>query len=130
MIAIDLHDPGYSRTLHFDTVITNIGNCYNRYSSVFTAPASGVYFFSWTYTVLSSSEIITEIVKNADIIGTLIAGDWTHANKYSTSTKNVIVNINQGDTMFVRASSGYGTVYGSVISNKAMQASFSGFLLN
>ena len=70
------------------------------------------------------------MVKNADVIGTLVACDQRATTAFSTSTKNVIVSLDQGDIVFVRTSTDYGGVSGTLATNKAMRASFSGFLLN
>ena len=51
--------------------------------------------------------MVTEIVRNADVIGTLLAGDAQPENKYASSTKIVIVNLSVGDTVYVRTASNY-----------------------
>uniref|UniRef100_A0A8W8I466 C1q domain-containing protein n=1 Tax=Magallana gigas TaxID=29159 RepID=A0A8W8I466_MAGGI len=34
-------------TIHFDTIVTNIGNHYNKHTGAFTVPQHGVYVFTW-----------------------------------------------------------------------------------
>ena len=44
----DWQNPPIDRTIVFDNVLTNVGDGYNEFSGLFTAPSSGVYFFTWT----------------------------------------------------------------------------------
>lgn len=48
------YNPGANNPILFNTVVTNIGNCYNPANGAFTAPVSGVYQFN--YHLLSTSD--------------------------------------------------------------------------
>lgn len=43
----------------FDNVQTNVGNGYNKHTGSFIVPQSGVYVFTWTLVISSTSEVGT-----------------------------------------------------------------------
>lgn len=123
----DEPSPGGHHTVVFDVLKTNVGNAYNKYSGMFTAPTSGLYYFSLTLHVFCYAEIFAVIVKNDEVIGSTVADSDEVCDNHS-ATSNIIIEMNQGDVAFVRTSS-TATSYGNIRSNVDRRSSFSGFKL-
>ena len=89
-------------TIKFDTTVTNIGNHYNAYSGVFTASQHGVYVFTWNlYCDGNGGLIYSQLVVNSDVVGAMVTN--AGGNDYArTTTGVVVVEINNGDIVFVR----------------------------
>jgi hypothetical protein len=66
-----------------------------------------------------------EIIKNADIVGTLFT-DADENNEYRSSSSTVIVLLQVGDVLFVRTSSTY-TPHGNVHSSTNARSSVAGY---
>lgn len=89
-------------TIKFDTIVTNIGSSYNRYTGVFTAPQDGVYVFSWNlYCSSDGAYFYSQLVANSNVVGAMFT-DATGANYTRTTTNVVVVEINIGDVIYVR----------------------------
>ncbi|XP_052069138.1 complement C1q tumor necrosis factor-related protein 3-like [Mytilus californianus] len=124
-MSTDEASPGPHHTLIFNSVITNIGNAYNQYSGIFTAPSSGMYVLSYTITADSGASIPVEIVKNADVIGSLLTRAYGSYRQSVSST--VVVNMNAGDVCYVRTSGSGATTAGSIYSRTEARTSFTGW---
>ena len=120
--------PSKHHTLIFDTVKTNAGNGYSKFSGLFTAPVSGLYAFTCSITMNGPGEYASyEIIKNADIVGTFFA-DADENNEYRSSSMTVILSLQVGDALFVRTSSTY-TPHGNVHSSTNARSSVAGWLI-
>ncbi|KAK3084369.1 hypothetical protein FSP39_012334 [Pinctada imbricata] len=122
------HAPSRHHTLIFDVPRTNIGNSYNKYSGLFTAPSNGVYHFSWTIYSGCHSNIPTEILRNDEIYGAALADSEEDCDAHE-STTNVIIELNQGDIVFIRTNSKANS-QGDIKITEGLRSTFSGFKLN
>lgn len=88
-------------TIHFDTIVTNIGNHYNKQSGIFTAPQHGVYVFTWNIYCNTGGYIFSQLVVNSNVVGAMFSSG-EGASNIRSSTGIVVVEVNQGDIVFVR----------------------------
>lgn len=88
-------------TIHFDTIVTNIGNHYNKHSGIFTAPQHGVYVFTWNIYCNTGGYIFSQLVVNSNVVGAMFSSG-EGASNIRTPTGIVVVEVNQGDIVFVR----------------------------
>lgn len=85
-------------TIKFDTIVTNIGSSYNRYTGVFTVPQDGVYVFTWNlYCGSDGGYFTSQLVVNSNVVGAM----YTDAAG-ADYTNVVVVEINVGDKIYVR----------------------------
>lgn len=115
-------------TLIFDTVITNVGASYNKHDGVFTAPVSGVYVFSWNIYSNYDGNIFTELMVNSDKKGGTRSDSHTVAEDHNSS-HSVIVEVGQGDIVFIRTHPTISSTGNIISSSTSYQSSFSGWLL-
>ncbi|XP_069108017.1 heavy metal-binding protein HIP-like [Argopecten irradians] len=92
-------DPGNHHVVDFNKTVTNIGSHFNSQTSVFICPEVGVYKFSWTISTNSNHYIVTELVRNGEVIGTIRSADADYA---STSSASAITMLVPGDSVWVR----------------------------
>ncbi|XP_069109801.1 heavy metal-binding protein HIP-like [Argopecten irradians] len=92
-------DPGNHHVVDFNKTVTNIGSHFNSQTSVFICPEVGVYKFSWTISTNSNHYIVTELVRNGEVIGTSRSADADYA---STSSASAITMLVPGDSVWVR----------------------------
>ena len=100
-----------SGTLIFNSVILNVGNGYNPSTGVFTSPMTGTFVFYVTAVEYSKQYLMVDIVLNSvskvRTIGESNAG-------YQTGTNMVVLNLQKGDSVWVRHYSGKGYFTDSV----------------
>ncbi|XP_022293098.2 uncharacterized protein LOC111103844 [Crassostrea virginica] len=100
-----------SGTLIFNSVILNVGNGYNPSTGVFTSPMTGTFVFYVTAVEYSKQDLYVDIVLNSvskvRTIGESNAG-------YQTGTNMVVLNLQKGDSVWVRHYSGKGYFTDSV----------------
>ena len=85
----------------FDSVKTNLGSAYNNNSGMFTAPADGMYVFTWTIFSGYNSYVFTQIVVNSDVFDYMIT-DSEHVHDIHSGTKVIVVSLTRGDLVYVR----------------------------
>lgn len=59
--------------LKYDMIPLNKGNGYNAFDGIFIVPTSGTYVFKWSIMCDVHGSLYTELMRNAEIIGTRIA---------------------------------------------------------
>ena len=99
---------------------------YYIFDGIFIVPTSGTYVFTWSFMADSHGNVNTELMKNADIIGTRFA-DSSLIPVWDFSTGIVVSDVVQGDQVYVRLGHTSG---GNVMSVSSSRTTFSGWLLN
>ncbi|VDH92408.1 Hypothetical predicted protein [Mytilus galloprovincialis] len=120
------NSPGPHHTLIFNQVVSNIGNGYNQYTGIFTAPSTGVYVFSYTIMPDSGAYIPVEIIKNAGVIGSSFTRPYS-SYRHSVSV-TIVVHLTTGDVCYLRTSTS-STPSGNIYSSTSARTSFAGWLL-
>ena len=89
--------------LIFPHVVTNIGNGYNPTTGKFTASNKGTYLFYVTVNTNSNNYIYLDIVHN----GASKVRTMSHNTaSYLTGTNMAVLELNKGDTVWVKRNSG------------------------
>ena len=94
-----------SGTLIFTSVILNVGNGYNPSTGVFTSPVAGTYVFYVTAVEYDKQYLKVDIVLNS------VSKVRTRADNdaaFQTGTNMVVLNLQKGDSVWVRYASGKG----------------------
>ncbi|KAJ8366313.1 hypothetical protein AAFF_G00362790 [Aldrovandia affinis] len=113
---------GVDTTLVYTKVFTNIGNHYNQYTGIFTAPRRGVYFFTFSNYSAGSNSLGSSLYKNGVMIAS--AAIWQNSYTENQSSNAVALLLEVGDPVYNRLSSG-----SQVHDNTNNHCTFSGFLL-
>ncbi|XP_013406647.1 complement C1q-like protein 3 [Lingula anatina] len=111
-------------TVRYDTVVTNFGDGFNKYTGIFSVPMAGTYFFIFHGLTNSNKSSHMELVKNGEQITSGYGNSAQGSGKFATISNSAILEVRRGDKMWVQASGG--GVYGY---QKAPHASFSGYLI-
>ena len=110
-----------SGTLIFNMAILNVGNGYNPSTGVFTSPVAGTYVFYVTAVEYDKQYLQADIVLNSvSKVRTLGHSDAS----YQTGTNMVVLNLQKGDSVWVKHVSGKGYWSASVPAT-----TFTGFLI-
>lgn len=112
--------------LKYDMIPLNKGNGYNAFDGIFIVPTSGTYVFTWSIMCDVHGSLYTELMRNAEIIGTRFA-DSFRASVWDFATGIVVADVNQGDHLYVRLEE---TSIGIVRSITKSKTTFSGWLLS
>ncbi|XP_056003350.1 uncharacterized protein LOC130046563 [Ostrea edulis] len=112
--------------LKFDSVSLNKGHGYNAYDGIFVAPTSGTYVFTWSIMAGTHGNVFSQLMKNSDIVGSRVA-DSTTSGEWDFSTGIVVVDVNQGDHVYVQLGM---ASKGKVLSVVYSRTTFSGWALN
>nr|XP_022300158.1 complement C1q-like protein 4 isoform X3 [Crassostrea virginica] len=105
-MAASEHSPSLHHIILFDIVKTNIGSAYNKNSGMFTAPADGVYTFTWTIFSGYYSYVYTQIVVNSNAFDSMIVNSEEVGDMHS-GTKLIVVSLTRGDVVYVRTDDTY-----------------------
>ncbi|XP_076088422.1 complement C1q-like protein 4 [Mytilus galloprovincialis] len=90
----------------FNSAITNLGNGYNSYTGIFTAPSNGVYVFSWTILGQQWKKFYTDLTLN----GNVVARNYVSAvnvQDHPSGSQNVVLEIKKDDKVLVRVQAGH-----------------------
>lgn len=115
-------------TLPYPSAIYNVGNCYNPSTSVFTAPVSGTYFFTFSVWHNLDNTGRAYLLKNSSYITAYGGNTGIHARlgataKDDTATFSAVVYLAANDNVRVYNGSGSSTL------TLFYSQSFSGFLI-
>lgn len=112
----------------FDRVITNVGDSYNPNDGAFRDPVGLVYVFNWNLYSSYHGDIISELMVNSVNLGGRRSDSNTNDEDHSSSGC-VVVEIRQGDAVYVRTHSTH-KQQGDIISYAGLyESSFSGWML-
>lgn len=111
-----------SGTLIFDVVITNTGNGYNPSTGVFTSPISGTFVFYVTAVEYGAQFLGIDIVLNSV---SKVRAYGHNAASYQTGTNMVVLELQKGDSVWVRYVDGKG-----YHSEGVPLTTFSGYLIS
>ena len=100
-----------SGTLIFNSVILNGGNVYNPSTGVFTSPVAGTFVFYVTAVEYSNQYLRVDIVLNS-VSKVRTIGD--NSASFQTGTNMIVLNLQKGDSVWVRYNSGKGYYTSSV----------------
>ncbi|XP_076106986.1 uncharacterized protein LOC143075460 isoform X2 [Mytilus galloprovincialis] len=115
---------GKHHPIVFDHVTLNVGYGYNKHTGAFTAPVSGIYVFTFTLFLNRGSNMAVNIFKNSEVIAQVYTEMRT--DTLSGTTPVAVVDMNVGDTAFVRTSSIH-QPHGDVFSDVNVKTSFAGW---
>ncbi|XP_063411048.1 cerebellin-2-like [Mytilus trossulus] len=93
-------------TVVYNTVVTNVGNRYDKSTGIFTPPSDGVYIFSWTVLAHNGKHFLTCLSLNGKQIAKNYTGAHTVGNHISSS-QNAVLEIEKDDKVFVKVLEGY-----------------------
>ncbi|XP_044023244.1 complement C1q-like protein 2 [Siniperca chuatsi] len=93
-------------TLIYPKIITNIGNAYNTYTGVFTAPVRGVYFFRFNaMDDRKNNHMGAALYKNNQRV--LLNYSWNHWDDHEHVSNGVVLELLQGDVVYMRLPAWY-----------------------
>ncbi|XP_062570310.1 cerebellin-1-like [Saccostrea cucullata] len=122
-------EPSPHHTFIFDSVLTNVGHGNNKHSGIFTAPHTGIYVFAWTVYCDPHGYIFSQIAINSNLVGASFT-DAYDSTYTQTSNGLIVVEINEGDTVFIRThptNSNKGRITSNPVEHRT---SFSGWKIN
>uniref|UniRef100_A0A669D474 Complement C1q-like protein 3 n=1 Tax=Oreochromis niloticus TaxID=8128 RepID=A0A669D474_ORENI len=109
------------QTIIYNKVFINTGNAYNELTGIFTAPVSGVYFFTYFCHSGGVRKTSLHLYKNNEVI--LHIHDHQSADAADNGGNAVFLQLQQGDTVYVRLKANSHVYRSSTVTN------FSGFLV-
>ncbi|XP_070541972.1 complement C1q and tumor necrosis factor-related protein 9-like [Ptychodera flava] len=113
-------------TVIYNKVYSNVGNGYSSSTGKFTCSVSGVYFFmiSGMRIYSYSTNMYICLMKNNEKLPCVYVDD-TGGRKYGAASTSVIIDLEEGDEVWVRLGNGY-----ALYSDSDEYASFTGYLLH
>nr|XP_022301838.1 uncharacterized protein LOC111109875 [Crassostrea virginica] len=123
----DLSSPSVAHILVFYITPTNIGNHYNKYSGMFTAPRSGTYVFTWTIYCSVGGYVYEQLMVNAEVLDSSYC-NADGAGWHRSISGTAVAQINQGDIVYVRTHP-TSLNKGRILSSSSHRSSFAGWLL-
>ena len=92
----------YSSTVKFERSLTNLGGGWGGRSGIFTAPASGTYFFSWSALSPSNQELRLSLMMN----GLEMASSWADKQGYQSCSGSVLLTLRKEDQVGLQVTEG------------------------
>ncbi|KAK3580693.1 hypothetical protein CHS0354_017974 [Potamilus streckersoni] len=114
--GLQVHD---NEIVHFDTVLHNDGNGFNKESGIFTCPLSGTYFFTLSVMTSHGYHTAVHLLVNGQIKGNSYANG---ADSWDQGSISNIFRCEAGQNVWI-------SVYGGTYIHGDYYTSFSGFLL-
>lgn len=109
----------------FNTVVTNIGGCYNNHTGIFIAPYEGLYVF---YFIMvndgNAGTMHAAIEKDGVVLGMGSSDGVGNYNSFDDGSVLITTHLTKGDQVYVKRFDSGTSVYGTWFVN------FSGFLLS
>ncbi|VDI72382.1 Hypothetical predicted protein [Mytilus galloprovincialis] len=118
----NLNSLGLHQIVMFNTILTNEGNGYNKYTGTFIVPTSGFYVFTWTIDV-SNTFCAIDLVVNGEVFG-LSYPDSTENENNAIST-TIVKQVSEGEAVAIRAGGGCSCLRSDTLA----RCSFSGWKL-
>ncbi|XP_077994105.1 caprin-2-like [Glandiceps talaboti] len=105
----------------YDTIMSNIGNNFDKDTGKFTCTVPGAYVFMFTFRKdLNGGPLYVNLLLNDDIVVSV----WDDDTSHDMVSNSAIVNLQAGDQLWLRLWAAY-----SVHSNENKYCTFTGFLL-
>lgn len=120
--------PAPNHILVFRGVQTNVGGHYNKFSGMFTVPENGIYVFTWTIVCESQGQRVTQVEVNAAVVGAAMC-DGSGASYHRTTTGLVVIEVNQGEVVFIRTHPSHLGVKAIISASEYHRTTFSGWKL-
>ncbi|XP_052779311.1 caprin-2-like [Mya arenaria] len=114
------------QVLVFSNPLFNIGEAYDSGAGIFTAPVSGVYFFSAHFCLYASRSWRYAFMKENDVV--VVKGSNYDGNDHVCETASAVVLLLQNERLWIECQSG--STDDLFYSNSNRRSSFSGALLH
>lgn len=82
-------------------------------NNTFTAPTSGLYFFTWSVTSLPNNPVDTSLMKGTEEIGKLSCHNFSNGVKRNTCAQSTLAQLRRNDTVWVSAAEAMSRVSGT-----------------
>ncbi|XP_063324723.1 complement C1q tumor necrosis factor-related protein 6-like [Pelmatolapia mariae] len=103
------------QTIIYDRVFVNTGNAYNVFTGIFTAPVSGVYYFTYFCHSGGVRKTSLHLYKNNEVI--LHIHDHQSADAADNGGNAVFLQLQQGDTVYVHLKANTHVYRSSTVTN-------------
>ncbi|MGH0129512.1 UNVERIFIED_CONTAM: hypothetical protein FKN15_007032 [Acipenser sinensis] len=106
----------------YPDIRTNVGNCFNVHTGIFTATVKGVYYFSYTAYTAHSINTFVSLTKNEKTVASLWDTDQHDTN--DSGSNSAVLQLEVGDSVYMKLHENK-----QLFDDSARYNSFSGFLL-
>ncbi len=107
----------------YEHTFANVGNHFDAYTGVYTAPAPGAYMFMLNIHMASTTNSpYVKLMLNGQL--QLAAHDYDYSDAYDSTSNSLILELKQGDQVWLQLDQG-----NEVHSNSNKYTTFSGYLL-
>uniref|UniRef100_A0A3B5K7Y9 C1q domain-containing protein n=1 Tax=Takifugu rubripes TaxID=31033 RepID=A0A3B5K7Y9_TAKRU len=114
--------PSTNKTLIYKRVFSNTGGGYDQHTGIFTAPVSGLYYFSFSTYGYNTHVTGAILVKNG--ILQISTYDFPSNDGSDSSSNSVVLQLHAGDAVHMEL-----WTDGRVFDNQNAHTTFSGFLI-